>query len=463
MFRIEAGRSPHYCDGLSRRSFVQMGLAGMGSLGLADVFRARQASAETAGGTAATARGSAKDTSVILIWLDGGPSHIDLYDLKPEAPAEYRGIWSPIHTNVPGIDISELFPLQARMADKFSIIRSLHHDNGDHFTGRPLDAHRPRRRERRQYGRQVPVHRGSSPPRLPARASLACRPTWRCPMPRASGCGRAILAAIIWAMSTTHSRPTATRMMPSFSVQNLKLPGGLSIDRLEDRRGLLEHFDRLRRDLDSSRSFDAIDRFQAAGLRTGGRQQGGHGVRSDARGRQSPRTLRPHDLGTKHAACAAARRGRLHVRHGPLRRLGSSLGPEGGHGSLLARRRPPGFGPVRGPARPRLARQGAGAGVRRIRTHAQDERWRQRRAGRQQRHARPRSLGQCPVLPDRRRRRERRSDHRFDQFAGRSAQGPARSRRAICTPRSFMCWASIRTRSTSTVPAARSPPCRTEK
>ena len=70
-----------------------------------------------------------------LIWLDGGPSHLDTYDMKPEAPAEYRGIWNPIKTNVPGIDVTELFPRHAKVADKFSIIRSIHHDNGDHFAG----------------------------------------------------------------------------------------------------------------------------------------------------------------------------------------------------------------------------------------------------------------------------------------------------------------------------------------
>src|SRR6185503_19185611 len=91
------------------------------------VLKAKEASAQQ--GLAA------KDTSVILLWLDGGPSHMDLYDLKPEAPAEIRGIWNPIHTNVPGFDISELFPLQAKIADKFSIVRSLHHDTGDHYTG----------------------------------------------------------------------------------------------------------------------------------------------------------------------------------------------------------------------------------------------------------------------------------------------------------------------------------------
>ncbi|MGH9360842.1 MAG: DUF1501 domain-containing protein, partial [Thermoanaerobaculia bacterium] len=128
MFRIEAeGRTARYCDGLNRRSFLQIGVAGMASAGLADVLRAREASGELGL--------DKKDTSVILIWLDGGPSHLDLYDMKPEAPAEYRGIWKPIKTNVPGIEISELFPRQARVADRFSIIRSLHHDSGDHFTG----------------------------------------------------------------------------------------------------------------------------------------------------------------------------------------------------------------------------------------------------------------------------------------------------------------------------------------
>ena len=60
---------------------------------------------------------------------------MDLYDMKPEAPVEFRGIWRPIRTNVPGIEISELFPRQATIADKFSLVRSLHHDTGDHFRG----------------------------------------------------------------------------------------------------------------------------------------------------------------------------------------------------------------------------------------------------------------------------------------------------------------------------------------
>src|SRR5262245_61406491 len=127
MVRIDLGTAGKYCDGLSRRSFLQLGVAGMASVGLPRLLWAKHESAAKTGAT--------KDTSVILIWLDGGPSHMDLYDLKPEAPAEYRGLWKPIRTKVPGFDITELFPKQAKVTDKFSIVRSLHHDTGDHFAG----------------------------------------------------------------------------------------------------------------------------------------------------------------------------------------------------------------------------------------------------------------------------------------------------------------------------------------
>src|SRR5213593_3421447 len=119
MFRVDLGSSGRYCDGLSRRSFLQLGVAGMASVGLPQLLRAKEESARAAG--------THKDTSVILIWLDGGPSHMDLYDLKPDAPAEYRGLWKPIRTRVPGFDVTEMFPRQAKVTDKFSMVRSLHH------------------------------------------------------------------------------------------------------------------------------------------------------------------------------------------------------------------------------------------------------------------------------------------------------------------------------------------------
>jgi len=108
MFRVDAGLSPRYCDGLNRRSFVQLGAAGLASMGLSGMFRQKAQAAEAGRGV--------KNTSAILLWLDGGPSHMDLYDLKPKAPQEYRGFWNPIATNVPGFDIGELLPKQAQIA-----------------------------------------------------------------------------------------------------------------------------------------------------------------------------------------------------------------------------------------------------------------------------------------------------------------------------------------------------------
>src|SRR5262245_42127296 len=109
MFRIDVGNSGRYCDGVSRRSFLKLGVAGMASVGLGPILKAQAESA---------AKGaSRKDTSVIMIWLDGGPGHMDTYDMKPDAPLEYRGIWNPIKTNVKGIEVSEMLPWHAKIAD----------------------------------------------------------------------------------------------------------------------------------------------------------------------------------------------------------------------------------------------------------------------------------------------------------------------------------------------------------
>src|SRR6185295_9138597 len=102
------------CDGLPRRNFLKIGALGLGGLGLSDLLRA-------------DAKDGRKNASKALInvHLSGGPSHQDMWDLKPEAPFEVRGEFRPIPTNVPGMDICELFPKLAKMADKFAIIRGL--------------------------------------------------------------------------------------------------------------------------------------------------------------------------------------------------------------------------------------------------------------------------------------------------------------------------------------------------
>src|SRR6188508_3151751 len=102
------------CDGVSRRDFLKVGGLCIGGLGLADVLRLEALGA---------AQPKSSNKAVIMVWLEGGPSHLDMYDMKPQAPAEYRGEFNPISTNVPGLEICELMPLQAKIADKFAIIR----------------------------------------------------------------------------------------------------------------------------------------------------------------------------------------------------------------------------------------------------------------------------------------------------------------------------------------------------
>lgn len=263
MFRIPLGGTPRYCDGISRRSFLHIGVAGMGAVSLGHLIAMKEASA--------AASGAKKDASIILLWLDGGPGHMDMYDMKPEAPPEYRGIWRPIKTNVSGIEISELFPLQAKIADKFSIVRSLNHGTGDHFTAGHWML----------TGRGAGVGGNSTAGKYPFFGSIATKITG----PRQPG--MAANVAIPHAMSIglrpgyfggnylgPQDNPFETEGDPNndkFQVKNLDLSKQLTLDRLNDRRGLSNQFDGLRRKADRSGALDAMDRFdrQAFELVTG--------------------------------------------------------------------------------------------------------------------------------------------------------------------------------------------------
>src|SRR5262245_40331574 len=107
------------CDGLSRRDFLRVGA--IGGLGLATALRAEA--------TPSTAARRARARSVILVYLGGGLSHHDSFDLKPEAPAEIRGAYSPIRTSVPGTLIGELLPRMSRVMHKVALVRSGAHNN----------------------------------------------------------------------------------------------------------------------------------------------------------------------------------------------------------------------------------------------------------------------------------------------------------------------------------------------
>src|SRR5215475_2820356 len=209
MFRLDLGGVPRAFAGIHRRSFLQLGVAGMASLGLPKLLRAKEESAS-----------SSKSTSVILIWLDGGPGHMDMYDMKPDAPVEYRGLWRPIRTKVPGFDVTELYPKQAKVTDKFSIVRSLHHDTGDHFAGG----------HRMLTTKDMGVSGANTGQKFPGIGAIVNR-------------------------EVGARRPG----MPGYVAA--PLAAGLTLEKIEDRRTLLSHFDKARAQLDKHPTVEAMDRF----------------------------------------------------------------------------------------------------------------------------------------------------------------------------------------------------------
>lgn len=252
MLRVNTNDYHRYCDGLSRRTFVQAGALGLAGLSLSDWLRTKARAAES--------RVSTKDTAVILIWLDGGPTHIDSYDLKPDAPAEYRGEMKPTKTNVPGIEICDLMPCQARVMDKLAIVRSLHHTTSGHFHGAHwmLTGHPTSSPDAAQMypsaGSITAKLRGSNRRGLPAYVGV--------PVARSDdfipGYHSASYLGISYNPFQVGSDPNA----PNFGVQNLTLPGGITLARLDDRKKLLSSFDTLRRDIDRSGTLESLDKFQ---------------------------------------------------------------------------------------------------------------------------------------------------------------------------------------------------------
>jgi len=228
------GRKNEFCDGVSRREFLRVGALGAGAFGLslADVLRLQ------AGAPPGGAHGH-RDKAVIQIFLPGGPSHLDMYDPKPEAPAEYRGEFKAIGTNVDGVQICELFPRQARIMDKLAIVRSVVGSDGDHaawqfMTGYPRKARRP------ALGSIVSKLRSDARSPMPAYVALN-RMNEEDPQ----------------YLGSAH-RP----FTPSGpGLENLSLVREVDLDRLRTRRSLLAAFDTLRRDVDSTGAMEGMDEF----------------------------------------------------------------------------------------------------------------------------------------------------------------------------------------------------------
>ena len=231
-------RSGTTCDGVSRRNFLRLGGLCLGGLSLADVLKCR----------AAAPKAPAK--AVIMVWLEGGPSHIDTYDLKPNAPAEIRGEFKPIRTAVPGMDLCELLPQQAKIADQLAVIRNMAFQNNDH---RPPDELLTgfQNGGRPAFGSVVSrLQADAKTPRLlPAYVQLDSLhdPAERLSFPAYLGAAH---------------KP----FVPGKSLQTLEMSPEVSAERLHDRRQLLGAFDTLRRDIDVRQETAGMDAFTAQAL-----------------------------------------------------------------------------------------------------------------------------------------------------------------------------------------------------
>ncbi|WP_020475621.1 DUF1501 domain-containing protein [Zavarzinella formosa] len=231
------GQGHRFCDGVSRRQFLRVGGLGAAGFTLADLLR----------GEAKADLPTRRPKSVIYVVLSGGLSHIDSWDLKPDAPADFRGAFKPIKTNVSGIDICEHFPKQAAMMDRLSLLRGVRSVENDHFlsevySGLPRKAgHRP------AFGSVTSKLLGSASS-LPAYVSLD-QPSggpFDFEKPHYAGASHAPF------------RPFGE------AVENLQPVKDLN--RLDDRKKLLASFDTIRRELDQSGSMDGLDKFQAKAL-----------------------------------------------------------------------------------------------------------------------------------------------------------------------------------------------------
>jgi hypothetical protein len=232
-----------HCVGITRRELLQVGYSALLGLGLPELFSARAG--------AAVGRGRSQTKSVILVFLTGGPSQLDTFDLKPEAPAEIRGECRPIATAVPGLAISEHLPRMAARAQRWALIRSLSHGDNSHL---PATHHT-------LTGRPMPLRRGSDLDNVLSRRDAPCYAAgldylW----PRGDGIpsGVTLPHALIEGPLTwpgQHAGFLGPRFDPwqiaqdpndaRFRVDNLQLPSGVGVARLHDRRILLDDLDRL--------------------------------------------------------------------------------------------------------------------------------------------------------------------------------------------------------------------------
>ena len=254
MQRIPAGRPRPLFDAMHRRAALRLGTVGLlGGLGLPSLLERaslleRTSSLDGSSLLAAEAHGAnrtAKAQACILLFLEGGPSTVDMWDLKPEAPSEIRGPFQPIATKVPGIHVGEHCHLSARVADKFSIVRSHTHEDNGHVTGYYYAMTGQRAKFRDGQNSRIPVN--VLFPSLGSRVARelgirgAVPPYVNLPAPMDAG-GPGFYGPR-YAPFVIESDP----VQPDFEVKDLRLPGGVSSARMDRRREMLTGIEQLGR------------------------------------------------------------------------------------------------------------------------------------------------------------------------------------------------------------------------
>jgi uncharacterized protein (DUF1501 family) len=234
MLTLFGQKQAEFCDGQTRRDFLRVGSLALGGLSLPQLLQAE-----------ATANTGSNNKGIIMIFLAGGPPHQDMFDLKPHAPAEIRGEFNPIPTNVSGMEICELMPKLAKLADKYSIIRSLYDNNGGHssyqvFSGYPGKGKWP------SVGSFASRVLGSTDPSVPAFVGLSPK------------CGHTP-----WANpgepGWLGSRYAAFQADDGPGMANMVLNSGISTERFTERKTLYRTIDDVRRRLDKAAESGGLD------------------------------------------------------------------------------------------------------------------------------------------------------------------------------------------------------------
>jgi hypothetical protein len=239
MFSLLTPRHGATCDGSSRRDFLKVGALGLSSFLLPDLLRAR-----------AAAGPSARSTSVVWLWLGGGPTHVETFDPKMSAPDEFRSIVGAVKTNVSGVEIGGVFPKVAAQADKWAFVRSFAHSNSGHGGGThyvmtgydypPADAGQPQIKP--GLGSILSRHRGANNPATGLPTYVRLSGTY--------GDGPSWLGAAYAPFDTGGN---------ARNNMNLRV----AQDRLSDRKSLLKTFDTLDRQIDKSGLVQGLDSFES--------------------------------------------------------------------------------------------------------------------------------------------------------------------------------------------------------